>query len=179
MPGRNSELSWRGVDRLDHFRLERPQQRLAPAADATCASAVPQAPPPMIAELHAFTPAPRTGSALRRAASGPRRHIERIGQSRGEALDAGPGDHRGIVGAQPGGRDAEAAALRAGQLGQRAADRLVGRDAARNDQCRRIVCLKRAAGAVDEAVDHRLLEARGDVGAAGTRLTRPRAAPRS
>ena len=55
----------------------------------------------------------------------------------GEALGAGPGDHRRIVGAQPGGRDAEAAALALGEFGERGADGLVGGDAAGDDQRRR------------------------------------------
>ena len=127
---RRERPGFRGrVDRLDDLGLASPTASVSrPPAAATWASAVPHAPPPMrTAELHALTPAPRTFSAL--SSSGQR---ARAGASSGSVSPAasrsapGPGDHRRIVGAQPGGRDAEAAALRAprGRRARRGSRRL-------------------------------------------------------
>ena len=92
-----------------HSKVSRP-----PVA-ATCASAVPQAPPPITRQpfdAHAFTPAPRTfsasGSSGQRARAGASSPSTRPG---GEALGPGPADHRRIVGAQPARRHREAAAI--------------------------------------------------------------------
>ena len=127
-----------------------------------------------------MTPAPRTFSAP--SSSGQR---ARAGASSGSVSPTasrsapGPGDHRRIVGAQPGGRNAEARALRAPR-GRRARG---GSPGWRRLRRRRPAPARRFAererGAVDEAVDDRLLEARGDVFAADIRPMRPRAAPRS
>ena len=117
--GKEDGVAMLGVDRDHDLLFQRPQQsvaavrsnrlgqRGAPGAAADHREAL---------DLHALTPAPRTFSAL--SSSGQR---ARAGASSGsvmpggEPLGAGPGDHRRIVGAQPGGRDAEAAAFCRGE----------------------------------------------------------------
>ena len=59
------------VDRRDHLGLERPQQGFAAARRGDLGQRRAPGAAADHAELHAFTPAPRTFSALRRAASAP------------------------------------------------------------------------------------------------------------
>ena len=126
LPGRKTRILVARVDRLDDLVLERPQQasrarRPRRPARARCPRRRRRSPP----KLHAFTPAPRTFSALLvERPAGPRRSVERIGEPGGEALGPGPGDHRRIVGAQPAGRHAEpAAAASPARSAERGADR--------------------------------------------------------
>src|SRR3954452_10453453 len=93
----------------------------------------------------------------------PRRNVERVAIPGRETLDPGPGDHRRIVGAQPSRRAAEAAIMGPCEIGEPAAACLVGAASSGDTQRGGIALLEREAGAVDEAVDHRLLKARSNI----------------
>src|SRR3546814_13696105 len=72
---------------------------------------------------------------------------------------------RSIVGAQPQRRRDEALAVLVREFGQRGADRAIGGNPACDDEgARPRTGGERDAAAVDEAVDHRLLERGGEVG---------------
>ncbi len=62
------------------------------------------------------------------------RRFHRVGQSQRKPLGAGPGDHRAVVGAQRRRRDDQRGLRLCGDGLQRAADGLVGGDAAGGDQ---------------------------------------------
>ena len=76
---------------------------------------------------------PRPLVAVERPARA-RREVERVGQPAREPLAAGPGDHRAVVGAQLGRRRDQHGGLLGRHAAERAADRLVDRDAAGDDQ---------------------------------------------
>ena len=154
------------VDRLDHFGLARPEQDLLAAGRRDLGERGAPGAGADDSDPHAFTPAPRAFSA-----SGSSGQRARAGASSPSISPAskrsapGPGDHRRIVGAQPQRRRDEGQAVLRGERGQRGADRLVGGDAAGDDQGGRAGRrLERPPGAVDQAIDHRLLERGGDVG---------------
>ncbi len=112
MPGRKTLFSWRALTASTTSGSSAQSSVSRPPVAATCASAVPQAPPPITPSLMPSHlrrgPSPR----FRRAASAPApaRRGRRI-RPRRKALGARPGDHRRIVGAQPSRRNAETAAL--------------------------------------------------------------------
>ena len=112
---RKTRFSWRLIDGLDDVRLRSAHSRVSrPPAAATCASAVPQAPPPMTPAI-ASCLHPRAAhllGAARRAASGrgPERRAGRSGRRRSRSAPA-----QAIIAAlsvhSHAGRHAEAAAL--------------------------------------------------------------------
>ena len=181
MPLRKSLFSWRALI-ASTTSGSRAQSRISsPPAAATWASAVPQAPRADHADLHAFTPAPRafsaSGSSGQRARAGASRPSISPASKRSapaQAIIAALSVHSHER------RRDEGQAARGGKRGQRGAHRLIGGDAAGDDQGGGAVRrLDRARGAVDQAVDHRLLEGGGDVGIAVAARIRAPASPRS
>ena len=152
------------VDAFDHLGLERPQQGFA-AARRDLGERRPPGAAADDSDLHAFTPAPRTfsasGSSGQRARAGASSASVRPASKRSapaQAIIAALSVHSHEGGATKG----RPAFLR--QPGQRRADAGIGGDPAGDDQRLRLRHpLERPAGAVDEAVDHRLLEGGGDV----------------
>ena len=118
-----------------------------PARAATSASAVPQAPAPItrdrIETMHrviASKSRAGVGESGRRVGVGVEqparagRGVHRVGQAERQPFGAGPGDHRAVVGAQRRRRHDQRGLRLGGDVLQRAADRLVGGDAAGGDQ---------------------------------------------
>src|SRR5438552_10517758 len=80
-----------------------------------------------------FLTAPRPLVAIERPARA-RGDIERVGEPAHQPLAAGPRDHRTVIGAQFGRRRDQHGALLDRNAIERAADRLIDRDTARDDQ---------------------------------------------
>ena len=171
------------VDRRRRRHPERPQQRFASAArgdlrQRSAPGAAADHCQPV--DAHAFTPAPAHPLRLPdRAASAPapggragRPGRRRSARRRPSAIIAALSVH-----SQPGGTEKRRPCSAASCF---SADRTarVGGDTAGDHQCRRVGSSQRPPGSVGEAVDHRLLEAGGDVLPAGARRARRRAARR-
>ena len=166
---RNRLFSWRRVDRLDHLGLARPEQHLLAAGGRDLGQRGAPGAGADHPDPHAFTPAPRAFSA-----SGSSGQRARAGASSPSISPAskrsapGPGDHRRIVGAQPQRRRDEGQAVRRGELGRarRGSPGWRRRRRRRPARWRRPPPPIARRGAVDQAIDHRLLEGGGDVGVA-------------
>ena len=168
-PGRNSVLRARGLisstssGSRAHSSTSRAVARRAPAP-ARCPRR--RAPMTPMAAVMPCTPAPRTGSAA--GSSGQRGRAAKSSGSAAllQALEPGPGDHRGIVGAQR-----AAAARRSAGRGSAASSSSAARTAvlaatppATTSAVTSPIRSSARRSAVEHAVDRRLLEARGDVG---------------
>src|ERR1700754_393385 len=94
-----------------------------PAIAAAWASAVPHAPPPITATRS-------SGMKLTQRPASAGAGVERIAESERETLRACPGNHHAVVGAERRRRNYKLRLDRA----ERSADRLVGRNAASDDQ---------------------------------------------
>ena len=156
-----------GVDRDHDLLFQRPQQSIAavrsnrlrqrgaPGAAADHREAL---------DLHALTPAPRTFSAL--SSSGQRARAGASSWSTSPAASRSTPAQAIIaalsVHSQAGGTLKRRPSSR-GEPAKRRADRLVGGDPAGDDQRRRVGLAQRERGAVDQAIDDGLLEARGNV----------------
>ena len=109
MPGRKSGFSCRSLIAATTSSSRAHRTTFEPARRATRASAVPQAPPPMIASR--FTRptsfvSPRNPRSRRPRGAGverparARRRVETVDKAKAKPLDPRPGDHRPVVGAQ-------------------------------------------------------------------------------
>ena len=107
-------------------------------------------------------------SVVHRRPSWSWREVELIDQPQSQALDSGPGDHHGVVCAEPHRGRQQHEALRFGDLRQSRPDGTVRRDATGDDQH---VCIRcalahhrhRVPGAIGQHLGHRALKAGCDV----------------